>query len=178
MLRYGPNLDSDRQTIGFGAIYCTVLAEGNKRSQRIIEAIQYGLRSSCLCVLSLKAPSDGLIPSVRTPCYFYIPGVLLCPCDTQYSRLAASLSLAPGHCLYHTAAHTGKQPLEGWWGFHRFLLSIVHSIFNSNAKRHFQEASQRGYNLSLNAQSHSRRTGNMSLQQFRMYLGRCPDRFG
>lgn len=41
-----------------------------------------------------------------------------------------------------------------------FLSALFMGIFKSHVGRYFQEASQRGYNLSLNAQSHSRRTGN------------------
>lgn len=57
----------------------TLSAEVRKRSQRVIKAIQYGLRLSCPCTPSLKALSDSPISSVRTPCYFYIHYVLLWP---------------------------------------------------------------------------------------------------
>lgn len=69
-------------------------------------------------------------------------------------------------CLCHTPAHTGKQPLKGWWGCLSspastdFVSALFMGVFNSNIRRYFQEASQRGYNLSLSAQSHRRRAGN------------------
>lgn len=127
-----------------GATDPTVLAEAGERSQGVMEAAWCGWRSAYPCTPSLKAPSDSPIASVRTPCYFYIPVVLLCPRDTQHSRLAAGLSLAPGHCLSlpHSRAH-GEAAAERVVGlsvltsFHGFLLSIVHGRIQLQRKEVF-----------------------------------------
>lgn len=131
-----------------------------------MEAAWCGWRSAYSCTPNLKAPFDSPIASIRTPCYFYIPVVLLCPRDTQHSRLAAGLSLAPGHCLSlpHSRAH-GEAAAERVVGLSSpastdFFSALFMGIFNSNVRRYFLEASQRGYNLSLSAQRHRRRAGN------------------
>lgn len=148
-----------------------MLAEAGKRRQRIIGAIQYDLRSSHPCTPSLKASSDSPIPSVRTLCYFYIHGVLLCPMTLNTPDYQpAGLSLAPGHCL------TTLQNTQGWGcggegaagklvglpspASTDFFSALFIGKFSSDVRRYFQEAGQRSYNLSLNAQNHSR-TGSM-----------------
>ena len=155
--------------------YTTLSKEVSKRSQRHIEAIQYGQRLSCPCTPSLKAFSDSPIPSIKTPCYFCICCVLLCPVtlntpDQQqaFPFLQITVSVTHGHTQGSSHWKVVEVVLIS---FHGFILSIVPGHIQLKCKEVFPEACQRGYNLFLNAQSHSRRTGNVSLQQFHMNLG-------
>lgn len=105
------------KSLHLGPHYHTVLAEAG---QRIVGAIQYGLRSSRPRTPSLKASSDSPSPSVRTPCYFYIPGVLLCPMTLNTPDYRQAFPLPRGTVsttLQNTRRGAGGRKLrESWWG--------------------------------------------------------------
>lgn len=155
--------------------YTTLSKEVGRRSQRNIEAIQYGLRLSCPCTPSLKAFSDSSIPSIKTPCYFYTCCVLLCPVTLNtpdQQQTFPLLQITVSVTLQHTQGSSHWKVVEVVLiSFHGFLLSIVHGHIRLKCKEVFPEVCQRGYSLFLNAQSHSRRTGKVSFQQFGMNLG-------
>lgn len=115
--------------LDLGPSYHTVLAEWS------MGAMQYDLTSSCPCTPSLKSPSDSPIPSVRTPCYFYISGVLLCPVtlntpDQQqaFPWVQGMVSTMLGHTRGHSTEKLSSPASTDYFS------ALFMDIFSSNLR--------------------------------------------